>query len=532
MRIISLARIPWRRLIGQIKDRMAASTQSCRHGFRPIADISSEVIIGSDQRGGFVMVKLICRFFWLAALLVAGARAEAQRAARFSDATKAFVTADQPLILIRDARLLDGIHWQAKDHQDLLVRDGRIAAVGSKIAPPAGAKVIDAAGKTLMPGLVLVHEHLMAAAPVGDRVGFFSSPYEPQVMLAYGTTMARTAGGADMEGDLWLKHQIEAGEIPGPELDVSIYIEGPEKPYFTLARIADAEAARREVSYWADRGATSIKLFFHATPNVAAGAIAEAKKRHMGIAGHLCATHAATAANLGLETLEHGVLASYELVPGAAEGSCPGTARQGAMIKRMAELDPNGPEVGALFKTLLQHHVAITATLAAREQFLCNPIVPPPPRELALLSRPQAVTEPQIPCSHFPGMNAEIEKKSIAFQAATDVRYHNMGGTLLVGTDQWLVPGAGGPYEMETMVRAGLTPIDVLKAATIDGARAIHRGDDLGSLEVGKRADFLLVDGKPDQDISDIRKLTAVFKDGIGYDPQKLYDDAKGKIIN
>jgi imidazolonepropionase-like amidohydrolase len=73
--------------------------------------------------------------------------------------------------------------------------------------------------------------------------------------------------------------------------------------------------------------------------------------------------------------------------------------------------------------------------------------------------------------------------------------------------------------------------MEVLKAATIDGARTIHRGD-RGSLEVGKRADFLLVDGKPDENISDIRKLVAVFKDGIGYDPQKLYEDAKGKIIN
>lgn len=467
-----------------------------------------------------------------AASLLLSPQAAAQRADAYNKTVKAFVTADQPLILIKDARLLDGVHWQAREHQDMLVRNGRIAAVGGTIAAPAGAKVIDAHGETLMPGLVLVHEHLMAGVPIGDRVGFFSSPYEPQVMLAYGTTTARTAGGADMEGDLWLKQQIEAGEIPGPELDVSIYIEGPEKPYYTLARIADPEAARREVAYWAERGATSIKLFFHATPAVAAAAIAEAKKRHMGIAGHLCATHAATAAKLGLETLEHGVLASYDLVPGAGEGSCPGTPRQGAMIKRMAELDPNGPEVGALFNTLLQHHVAITATLAAREQYLCNPIVRPPPRELALLSRPEAVTEPQIPCAHFPGLSAEIERKSIAFQAATDVRYHKMGGTLLVGTDQWLVPGAGGPTEMETMVAAGLMPVDVLKAATIDGARAIHRGDTVGSLEVGKRADFLLVDGKPDQNVSDIRKLSAVFKDGIGYDPQKLYEDAKGKIVN
>jgi imidazolonepropionase-like amidohydrolase len=471
-----------------------------------------------------------CAAFALALLL--STEAAAQRADAFNKTVKAFVTADQRVILIKDARLLDGVHWQAAEHQDMLVRDGRIAAVGGTIAAPAGAKIIDAHGQTLMPGLITVHEHLMTAIQIGERPAFFANPYVPQAMLAYGTTTARTAGGVDLEGDLALKRQIDGGKIPGSDLDVSIYIEGPKDPIETLPSIADAAAARREVAYWADRGATSIKLFFDATPDVAAGAIAEAKARHMGIAGHLCGTHAATAARLGLETLEHGVIASYDLVPGADEKSCPKTQRQGEMLTQMAKLDPNGPEVGKLFATLLAHKVAITPTLAVREQYLCNPIVPPPARELALLSRPGAVTEAPISCTHFSGYSAAVEKKGIAFQAATAVRYHKMGGTLLVGTDQWLVSGAGGPKEMETLVAAGLTPMEVLKAATIDGARAIHRGDTVGSLEVGKRADFLLVDGKPDQNISDIRKLGAVFKNGIGYDPQKLYEDAKGKIFN
>lgn len=478
------------------------------------------------------MVRLVCGCFGMVALMLLGTQAAAQRAAKFSDATKVFVTADQPVILIRDARLLDGIHWKAAKHQDMLVRDGRIAAVGGRIHPPSGAMVIDAAGKTLMPGLIMTHEHLMLPVQSGDRTAFYASPYIPQVMLAYGTTTARTAGGFDMEGDLAVKRQITAGKIPGSDLDVSIYIEGPEHPIVTLPLIPDAAAARREVAYWAERGATSVKIFFDATPAIAQAAIAEAKARHMGIAGHLCATKAATAAAMGLETLEHGVLAAYDIVPGSDEKSCPALERQTAMLKQMGTLDPNGPEVGALFETLLAHKVAIDPTLSVREQYLCGPIVPPPARELALLSRPAAATEGAVPCSIFKGLNFDIEKKGSAFQAATAVRYKRMGGTLIVGTDQWLVPGAGGPRELEAMVAAGLTPVEVLQAATIDGARAIHRAENVGSLEAGKRADFLLVDGRPDERISDIRKLSAVFKDGIGYDPQKLYDDAKGKIVN
>lgn len=468
------------------------------------------------------------RLLGIAALLFSVAQANAQRADKFSDMHKAFVTADQPVILIRNSRLLDGLHWEPSEQQDMLVRDGRIAEIGRSLKAPSGAKIIEAGGKTLMPGMVMVHEHLMALVPLGKRRVVHTNPYVAQVMLAYGTTTARTAGGMDLEGDLRLKRQIEEGVAAGSDLDITIFIGGPHNTILTIDKLADAEAARREVAYWASHGATSIKLFFHTTPDVARGAIAEAKARKMGIAGHLCATKVATAAALGLETLEHGLWAAYDLLPGADEESCPNELEV-AMFKRTASLDPNGPEVGKLLEMLLAHKIAITPTMATGDGTLCSPIALPPSRERALLKKPDAI-EPPAPC--FEGIDAAIEKQSHEKLNATAVRYHRMGGTLLVGTDSWLVPGAGGPRELESLVEAGLRPIDALKAATIDGAKAIHRADDIGTLEVGKRADFLLVDGKPDVNISDIRKLSAVFKNGIGYDPQKLYEDAKGQIIN
>lgn len=463
--------------------------------------------------------------FAILILLASASPAMAQRAAEYSKTVKTFIVADQPVLLIRNARLWDGTGSAAKPGQDMLVRDGKIAAIGPKLPVHRGANVIEANGRTLMPGLVMMHEHLVREAP-GDRLAFYSHPYIPQIMLAYGTTTARTAGGFAMEGDLRTKVRIAAGKLPGPDLDLSIYVDGPDPVHNMLGAVPDAAAASREVRYWHDRGATSVKLWFDSTPEIVRSATEEGHRLGMTVAAHLCAAFAKTGAEAGIDTLEHSLLAAYDIVPGATEGTCPAIPRQTAMIKRMATLDPQGPEVGAILTILLKHGVAIDPTLAARDDHLCSPKWMPGQRELALLSKFEAGEG--IAC--FPGIDDEIDKKSAAFQAATAVRYHRMGGMLVTGTDQGVVPGAMGPRELELLVAAGLTPAEVLQAATRNGAIKLKRDKDIGTLEVGKRADFLLVDGKPDEQISDIRKLTHVARDGIVYDPAKLYEDAKGKL--
>ncbi|QNM82904.1 amidohydrolase family protein [Sphingomonas sabuli] len=383
--------------------------------------------------------------------------------------------------------------------------------------------MIDAAGKTLMPGLVMVHEHLDTGAP-RDRMTNYSDQYVPQVMLAYGTTTARTAGSFDMEGDLFLKRWIDAGRLPGPDLDVSVYINGPFELRM-LSPVNDKAGARREIAYWNEHGATSVKLFFDTTPEIARAAIDEGHRRGMNVAAHLCATFAATGARLGVDTIEHSTISMYDLVPGSTEGECDLVPRQVAMFKSNAGMDPQGPEVGTVLKALLDNHVAITPTLGISEE-RCRPKSAPPPRELALLAKFDAENVGICP----DGLTPEIGDRSARFQAAVAVRFLRMGGTLLAGTDVGAVPGAMGPRELELLVAAGMTAREALLAATRDGAIKLRRAKNVGTLEVGKRADFLLVDGKPDQSISDIRKLRAVAKDGIVYDPEKLYEDARGKL--
>jgi len=459
------------------------------------------------------------------ALSLLAFEASAQRAANFADSVKKFVVADQPLIIIRNARLWDGTGSQARDGQDILIKDGRISAIGPRLTATRDATTINADGKTVMPGLVMMHEHLFVPAP-GGRLAFYSEPLIAQIMLAYGTTTARTAGSFAMDGDLKTKAQIAAGRLPGPDLDVTLYVDGPKPVQNLVTQVSDGQAARREVRYWHARGATSVKLFFGAPPMISRAVIDEAHRLGMTVAGHLCATFAKTAAEAGLDTLEHSMLAVYDYIPGATEGDCPTLPRQTAIFKAMATLDPQGPEVGGVLAILLKHGVAIDPTIGVRDERLCSPKLQPAPRELALLVK----FEPGEGAFCPPGITAEIDERSLAFQLAAAVRYHRMGGMLVTGSDQGVVPGAMGPRELELLVRGGIAPADVLIAATRNGAIKLNRIKEIGTLEVGKRADFLIVAGKPDVAISDIRKLTHVARDGIVYDPEKLYQGGKGKL--
>ena len=106
------------------------------------------------------------------------------------------------------------------------------------------------------------------------------------------------------------------------------------------------------------------------------------------------------------------------------------------------------------------------------------------------------------------------------------------GGLLLAGTDivlfAGIVPGFGDQRELELLVEAGFSPVEAIRIATLNGATFLGRQDRIGSIAVGKNADLLIMKGDPATRISDIENVEMVFKDGVGYDPQKLLDSARG----
>jgi hypothetical protein len=118
--------------------------------------------------------------------------------------------------------------------------------------------------------------------------------------------------------------------------------------------------------------------------------------------------------------------------------------------------------------------------------------------------------------------------KELAFEAA----FFRAGGLLTQGPDPTgygaTFPGIGDQRDMELLVQAGLTPVQAIQVATLNGARALGRDATIGSIAVGKNADLVLIDGNPAQNIDDIENVEVVFKDGVGYDSKKLFDSVRG----
>ncbi|HEY2745900.1 MAG TPA: amidohydrolase family protein [Polyangia bacterium] len=463
----------------------------------------------------------------LAVVALAAPVALAQRA----PLVQPFVSVDAPLVALRHARVIDGTGAPPREDQTIVVRDGRIAAVGAKIAVPAGARVLDLTGKTVIPGLVGMHEHLFWPAKMVpgftmfDESFFVPQPYSfPRLYLAAGVTTARTAGSIAPYTDLAVKRQIDRGLAPGPRLDVTgPYIEGAHPRFVQFAPQADAAGVTRLVDYWAQEGVTSFKVYNFVTRAQLDAAIAAAHRRGLKVAGHLCSIGYREAAAAGIDSLEHGLLADSEFVPGKVPDLCPSTA-----LFSVNALDIKSEPVQAMIKDLVAHHVTVDSTLAVFDAALGGEI---DPRGL-----PLAVAEAQKSVAALPAFQSQMGKmlpgimqRELAFERA----FVDAGGLLLSGCDPTgdgtVLAGFGDQRNLELLVTGGFSPVEAIHVATQNGATYLGRAD-IGSIAAGKRADLVVLDGNPARDIHDIEKVVTVFKDGVGYDSKKLIDAVRGNV--
>ena len=172
-----------------------------------------------------------------------------------------FITVDAPVIALTHVRIIDGTGAPSRPDQTLLIEQGVIRAIGdsAKVRVPAGARVMDLAGRSVMPGLVMVHEHMFYPSGGGSVYNEQAFSF-PRLYLAGGVTTARTAGNMAGYADLELKRAIDSGRTVGPALDVTApYLNGPGLPIYQVHALTGPDDATQMVAHWADRGATSLR---------------------------------------------------------------------------------------------------------------------------------------------------------------------------------------------------------------------------------------------------------------------------------
>jgi imidazolonepropionase-like amidohydrolase len=475
--------------------------------------------------------------FALAVACAAFGPALAARAAMpaLSPAVQAYVVHDQPLLAISHVRVIDGHGTRAKEDQTVLLRDGRIAALGRHVTVPAGATVVDGSGQTLLPGLVGMHDHMFYPAPkVNPAAKEAIYPEQassfPKLYLAGGVTTIRTTGSTEPYTDLELKKAIDAGRIPGPKMHTTgPYLEGKGSFAPQMHELVDAADARDTVDYWIDQGATSFKAYMHITRAELSAAIAAAHARGIKVTGHLCSIGFTEAADLGIDDLEHGLFVDTEFSAGKQPDVCPDTK---AAVAHLATLKVDGSEIRALIRHLVAKRVAVTSTLPVFETFV--------PGRAPIDARVLDAMLPETRAQYLKTREATAKKtdspwpKLFKLEQDFERAFVRQGGTLLAGLDPTgyggVIAGYGDQREVELLVEAGFTPEQAIQIATMNGARFLGVDKELGSIEPGKAADLVLVKGNPAHDIHDIEHVELVFKDGVGYDPAKLVQAANGTV--
>jgi imidazolonepropionase-like amidohydrolase len=456
-----------------------------------------------------------------------------------SKTVQEFVRVRGPKIFLTHVRIIDGTGAPAVEDQNVVIEAGKIAVVekGSDVAVTAGTTVLDLHGYTVIPGLVGMHNHLFyIARPNLDSQRHFDNPVlipqmtfsAPRLYLAGGVTTMRTTGSVETYADLNLKHDIDASRLPGPHIDVTgPYLEGSQSYFIQMPHLTTPEDARQTVEYWAERGVTSFKAYMNITRAELKAGIDAAHKRGLKVTGHLCSVTYKEAAELGIDDLEHGFFVNTQL----DSDKKPDVCSQSAGGETLARMEPEGPEAKDLISTLIKHHVAITSTLPVFEGDAGGGR--PPVR--------QQVLDAMTPQAREDFFLLRLRPRSMAVDAgllwkhdlALEHEFAAAGGLLLSGPDPTgagdVLPGFGDQRAVELLVEAGFSPVEAIRVATLNGATYLGREKEIGSVAAGKNADLVVIKGDPSKQISDIENVEIVFKDGVGYDSQKLLNSVRGR---
>ena len=443
---------------------------------------------------------------------------------------KPFVSIESRNVALTHVKLIDGSGRPAREDQTVIVEGNRVTAVGPSATtrPAAGVQVLDLTGHTVMPGIVGLHDHMYYGSPVGGSMRPMLFSY-PRLFLASGVTTIRTTGSVDSYQELNLRESIGKGEIIGPEIHVTgPYLQGVGPGPGAMHPLKDSEDARRMVRYWAGEGVTWFKAYTQISRAELGAAIEEAHKHGVKVTAHLCSVGFREAVALGIDSLEHGLLTNSEYWPAKKVDECP-TVPDTEMYKDL-DID-NSPDVKKTIDEMVKRKVSMTSTLAVME--LSSPTRIPLDRRVLDVLHPDAAKA--IERWHSEGQKKDDRanqanlKKAMQFERL----FVKNGGLLAAGSDPCclsVVAGYGDHRNFELLVEAGFTAEQAVQIMTSNGARVLGIQERVGVVEPGKQADLIVIKGDLTRSAADIRNITTVFRQGIGYDPQRILETIKGVV--
>jgi imidazolonepropionase-like amidohydrolase len=414
-------------------------------------------------------------------------------------------------LVIRNARLFDPRDLSVTPGRSVLVRGDRIIRVGpdAEIKPPAGAEVIDARSRFLMPGLWDNHQHL-------------ADSESGALDIANGVTSARDLGN-DTDSFLQRVARYDDGTEIGPRVLKAGIIDGTgELAGPTKTRVDTAEQAIEAVDWHADHGYVQMKIYSSIKPELVPIIADRAHARGMRVSGHVPAFMSARQfVENGADEIQHfNFIELNFLFPEVKE-----TRNRDRFIKvaeHAREFTPDKPVVREFFKFLKERHTVLDPTLHLFEGLFCGDpsAIPPGLEDIVPRFPPQVRRVMRSGALEVPTEKAAAYREAFPAMLRLLKAAHDTGITIIPGTDA--LSGYTLHYELEVYVRAGIPAPEVLRMATLTSAQVMDVTKDHGVIAAGKLADMVLIDGDPAKTIRDIRNIATVIKGGRVYDPAAI----------
>ena len=394
---------------------------------------------------------------------------------------------------IAGATLVDGTGALSIPDSVVIVRNGRIARAGSRsvVAIPKDLPVVNATGKTLLPGLWEMHTH-------------FSGVEFGPAMLAAGITTARDCGG-EFDFLVAARHAIDSEQMIGPRLLLAGLVDAGGVDAFGAVTAETAAEAKAVVARYHANGFQQIKLYTYLKPDIIAILADEAHRDGMSVTGHVpAALNAFQGVEAGMDQINHlNYVSQMMRTPDTRD-----------------PIDLNSAQAAKAIQFFSAHRTVVDPTASWGEMAShtkdvdvrsFEPGITKAP--FTLVSKYLSLAGPETDSARY---HARMKENLLVIGAL-----HKADIPIVAGSDTDL-PGYGLHRELELYVQAGMTPLEAIQTATIGAAKAMKLEGDVGTIEAGKRADLILVDGDPLRNISDIRHVTMVIANGRLYNCRKL----------